>query len=45
MKVMALELGANAIIGIDIDFTMIGGDMVVIIASGTAVVIEEKKAG
>ncbi|MDE7353738.1 MAG: YbjQ family protein [Acetatifactor sp.] len=45
IKVMALELGANAIIGIDIDFTMIGGDMVVIIASGTAVVIEEKKAG
>lgn len=39
----ALELGANAIIGIDIDFSMIAGEMVVTIASGTAVVIEEKK--
>ena len=37
----ALELGANAIIGIDIDFSMIAGEMVVIIASGTAVVIEK----
>lgn len=43
IKKNALELGANAIIGIDIDFSMIVGDMVVIIASGTAVIIEEKK--
>ena len=39
----ALELGANAIIGLDIDFSTIASDMVVIIASGTAVVIEETK--
>lgn len=45
IKNNALELGANAIIGIDIDFFMIAGEMVVIIASGTAVIIEEKKTG
>ncbi|MBD5534999.1 MAG: YbjQ family protein [Lachnospiraceae bacterium] len=39
----ALELGANAIIGLDIDFSTIASDMVVIIASGTAVIIEETK--
>lgn len=43
IKKNAIEMGANAIIGIDIDFSMIAGDMVVIIASGTAVIIEEKK--
>ena len=43
IKKNALELGANAIIGIDIDFSMIAGEMVVIIASGTAVIIEEMK--
>ncbi len=43
IKKNAIELGANAIIGIDIDFSMIAGEMVVIIASGTAVIIEEKK--
>lgn len=43
IKKSALELGANAIIGIDIDFSMIAGEMVVIIVSGTAVIIEDKK--
>lgn len=43
IKKNAIELGANAIIGIDIDFSMITGEMVVIIASGTAVIIEESK--
>lgn len=43
IKKNALELGANAIIGIDIDFSMIASEMVIIIASGTAVIIEEKK--
>lgn len=40
IKKDALELGANAIIGIDIDFSMIASDMVIIIASGTAVIVE-----
>lgn len=43
IKKNARELGANAIIGIDLDFSMITGEMVVIIASGTAVIIEESK--
>ena len=43
IKKNATELGANAIIGIDIEFSMISGEMVIIIASGTAVIIEEKK--
>lgn len=37
----ALELGANAIIGIDIDFTMFVETMVAVVASGTAVSIEK----
>lgn len=41
IKEKALELEANAIIGIDIDFTMFADTMVVIMASGTAVVIQE----
>lgn len=41
MKKKALETGANAIIGIDIDFSMIAVDMIVIIASGTAVIVEK----
>lgn len=43
IKKNAVGLGANAIIGIDIDLSMITGEMVVIIASGTAVIIEENK--
>lgn len=42
IKKNAIGLGANAIIGMDIEFSMITGEMVVIVASGTAVVIEEK---
>lgn len=34
------ELGANAIIGIDLDDTMFGASLVGVIASGTAVYIE-----
>ena len=40
IKKSALELGANAIIGIDIDFSMMASELVIVIASSTAVVIE-----
>lgn len=43
IRKIALELGANAIIGLNINFSAVAADMVVIIASGTAVVIEETK--
>lgn len=43
IKKSAIELGANAIIGINLNFSMIAGEMVVIIASGTAVIIEKLK--
>jgi len=38
----ALELGANAVVGIDIDYETVGahGGMLMVTASGTAVVIE-----
>ena len=35
----ALEVGANAIIGIDLDYTMFGDSIVGVIVSGTAVTI------
>jgi uncharacterized protein YbjQ (UPF0145 family) len=37
MTVMALELGADAIIGVDIDYETVGGAMLMVTASGTAV--------
>jgi uncharacterized protein YbjQ (UPF0145 family) len=37
----AKKLGANAIIGIDIDYEMIGTGMLMVAVSGTAVVIKE----
>ena len=37
----AKNLGANAIIGIDIDYEMIGTGMLMVAVSGTAVVIKE----
>lgn len=40
-----LALGGNAIIGIDLDYTMFGSSLVGVIASGTAVVIEPADAG
>lgn len=36
------QYGANAIIGIDIDFTMFGDSMIAVIANGTAVYIEKE---
>jgi len=42
MQDTALKLGANAIVGIDLDYETMGGSgsMLMISASGTAVVIE-----
>ncbi len=41
MKHNAMQLGANAIIGVDLDYeTVGGGSMLMVSASGTAVVIE-----
>lgn len=37
------QYGANAIIGVDIDFTMFGDSMIAVIANGTAVYIEKEK--
>jgi uncharacterized protein YbjQ (UPF0145 family) len=38
----AANLGANAVIGVDVDYEMLGqgGSMLMVTASGTAVVIE-----
>lgn len=43
MEERGKALGANAIIGVDIDYEMLGtnNDMMMVTASGTAVVIEE----
>ena len=42
MQERAKALGANAIIGIDIDYEMLGSgnDMMMVTASGTAVIVE-----
>ncbi|NLU25684.1 MAG: putative heavy metal-binding protein [Hungateiclostridium thermocellum] len=42
MKERAIKMGANAIIGVDIDYEVLGqgGNMLMVTASGTAVVIE-----
>jgi uncharacterized protein YbjQ (UPF0145 family) len=41
MQQEAKKLGANAIIGIDIDYEMIGTGMLMVAVSGTAVIIKE----
>ncbi|MGH1459182.1 MAG: heavy metal-binding domain-containing protein [Paracoccaceae bacterium] len=35
----AAELGANAVVGIDLDYEVVGNSMLMVSASGTAVVI------
>ncbi|WP_085907758.1 YbjQ family protein [Kiloniella majae] len=37
----AHEAGANAIIGVDLDYESIGGSMLMVSANGTAVVLED----
>ncbi|MBC7959258.1 MAG: putative heavy metal-binding protein [Vallitaleaceae bacterium] len=43
MKRRAMELGANAVVGVDLDYEVLGqsGNMLMVTASGTAVVIVE----
>ena len=45
LKKEAYEVGANAVVGVDIDYVELSkaGSMVMLVASGTAVVIEEIK--
>ena len=42
MEQRAVALGANAVIGVDIDYEVLGSDngMLMVTASGTAVVVE-----
>jgi uncharacterized protein YbjQ (UPF0145 family) len=42
MEARAASLGANAVIGVDVDYEVLGqnGNMLMVTASGTAVVIE-----
>ncbi|MBU5438397.1 putative heavy metal-binding protein [Tissierella sp. MSJ-40] len=42
MESRAMKMGANAVIGVDIDYEVLGqgGNMLMVTASGTAVVIE-----
>ena len=43
LKKEAYEVGANAVVGVDLDYMELssGGTMVLLVASGTAVVVEE----
>jgi uncharacterized protein YbjQ (UPF0145 family) len=43
MSAQAKELGANAVIGVDLDYETIGQSMLMVVASGTAVVIDERR--
>ncbi len=40
MSAQARSLGANAVVGVDLDFETVGQSMLMVSASGTAVVIE-----
>ncbi|SHH86702.1 putative heavy metal-binding protein [Sporanaerobacter acetigenes] len=42
MEDRAAEIGANAVVGVDIDYEVLGqgGDMLMVTASGTAVIVE-----
>ncbi|WP_313343937.1 putative heavy metal-binding protein [Sedimentibacter sp.] len=42
MKNRAMQMGANAVVGVDVDYEVLGSanNMLMIIASGTAVVVE-----
>ena len=43
LRKKAYEVGANAVVGVDLDYVEMSsvGSMVMLVASGTAVVIEE----
>ena len=41
MEQRALQMGANAVVGVDIDYEVLGqGNMLMVTASGTAVIVE-----
>lgn len=40
MQQRAYELGADAVIGVDIDYEVLGSSMLMVTSSGTAVVLE-----
>mgnify|MGYP002549395710 CR=1 FL=1 len=43
MENRAAQMGANAVVGVDIDYEVLGqGNMIMVSATGTAVVIENK---
>lgn len=43
MKAQALQMGANAIVGVDLDYEVVGdrGSMLMVVASGTAVIVNQ----
>ncbi|HLE31275.1 MAG TPA: heavy metal-binding domain-containing protein, partial [Bacteroidota bacterium] len=41
MQIEARRLGANAIIGVDLDYETVGKSMLMVSASGTAIEVEE----
>ncbi len=43
MKAQALQMGANAIVGVDLDYEVVGdrGSMLMVVASGTAVIVKQ----
>lgn len=43
MKQEAIELGANAVIGVDLDYETVGDTMMMISASGTAVLLKNEE--
>ena len=42
LKINCIKRGANAVIGVDLDFMTIGANMIVACASGTAVLVEKE---
>ena len=43
MQSRAAQLGANAVVGVDIDYEVLGqGNMLMVSATGTAVVVRDK---
>jgi len=45
LRASALNLGAEAVIGVDIDYMNIGENMLMVVASGTAVKLKESAPG
>ncbi len=43
MVEQARELGANAVIGVDLDYETVGQSMLMVVASGTAVRVRERR--